>query len=388
MSAYIIYFILILLPLSILFVVIVLLWELFTRRTKKRHGFHPDKHHPLTLARSDKNPILMPGGQDWEREAVMNPAAVKDEDGTVHLFYRAIGSDGVSRIGYARSKDGVQFEERLAYPVFALPREASSMDWRRRLHMHPGLLASGGTWSGTEDPRAVIMDNRMYLSFSAFEGWDSVRIGVTSISLDDLRAQKWHWTPPTFLSPPHQVHKNWVLFPEKIMGKFAILHSISPKVEIAYRDSLDAIGKTAPHIEVTQGPRVSGRQGHWDNRVRGAGPPPLKTPRGWLLFYHANDGDRFAHQYRLGAMLLDLVNPERVIARSSMPVLTPEAHYENNGAKPGIVYACGAVIRGTDLHVYYGAADTVIGTAVTKLSDFLDRMVTPSVLQPAPVLFS
>ena len=67
---------------------------------------------PLTLERSAKNPILVPRPDVWwESEAVFNPAALYD-NGRVHLLYRAMGADGISRIGYASSRDGIHFEER------------------------------------------------------------------------------------------------------------------------------------------------------------------------------------------------------------------------------------------------------------------------------------
>lgn len=154
MSDFIIVSILMLLGASIIAVAVVSVEHLVRslRRTKKKRlGFEHDLHHPLTLARSEKNPVMTPREHAWERDGVMNPAAVTDEDGNVHLFYRALGSDGVSRIGYAASKDGVDFSIRPEHPIFALPREADSTMWRRRLHMNPGLAASGGTWSGAED---------------------------------------------------------------------------------------------------------------------------------------------------------------------------------------------------------------------------------------------
>ena len=58
-----------------------------------------------------------------------------------------------------------------------------------------------------------------------------------------------------------------------------------------------------------------GRVGFWDNRVRGAGPPPIKTKEGWLLFYHAIDM-REPSKYKLGAMILDLNDPTKILYRT------------------------------------------------------------------------
>jgi predicted GH43/DUF377 family glycosyl hydrolase len=326
----------------------------------------------LHLIRDDGNPLMTArDAQDWEAQGVLNPAAVDDE-GHVHLFYRAIGGDGVSRVGYASSKDGKKFS-RLPYPVFSLSTEGADAAFKRsqNIENYESLVASGGSWAGVEDPRAVVIDDRLYLTFSAFGGWDSLRMGVSSLSMEDLRQQRWKWTPPVYLSPRGQVHKNWVLFPEKINGKFAVLHSLHSgsreRVLVDYLDTLDQ--EPATDIDSPYAPTTD--DSAWDSRVRGAGPPPIKTPMGWLVLYHAIDR-RDPSRYKLGAMLLDLHDPSRIIFRSKAPVLSPDAPYENEGAKSGVVYACGAVLRNDLLTVFYGGADSVVCAARHSLSKLLD----------------
>jgi predicted GH43/DUF377 family glycosyl hydrolase len=162
-----------------------------------------------------------------------------------------------------------------------------------------------------------------------------------------------------------------VLFPEKIQGKFAILHSISPEIEIEYFDTLEELERGERVIQ-SYYDRVS-RTGSWDNWVRGAGPPPLKTKLGWLLFYHAMDV-RDPNRYKIGAMILDANDPRKVLYRSKVPVLEPDAHYENSGFKSGVVYSCGAVVKDGELYVYYGGGDSVACVAMAKLDTFLDEL--------------
>ena len=207
------------------------------------------------------------------------------------------------------------------------------------------------------------------MSYTAFEGWDSVCIGITSISMEDLKHSRWNWMEPMFASAPGEVNKNWVLFPEKINGKFAVLHSISPEIQVDFIDEINS--KNTKYIKSV--PPSGGRPDHWDNWVRGAGPPPVKTSLGWLLLYHAMD-KKDPNKYKLGCMILDLKDPTKVLYRSNGPVLEPNMPYENDW-KPGVVYASGALIIGKDLVVYYGGGDKYVCVAQTPLKQLLDWMV-------------
>lgn len=311
--------------------------------------------------------------------AVFNPAAFYDR-GRIHLLYRAMGPDGVSRIGYASSPDGIHFDERLDYPVYTpshgFGAPSTDRDSTAEAHYDLKLNPSGGGWAGCEDPRAVTIDGQVYMSFVAFDGWNFVRQALTALPLSDFHQKKWTWRKPVLISPPSQTHKNWVIFPEKINGKYAILHGLSPKVHIEYVDSIDGFdGKT--FIESLPSAGGHGyhdekRKKHWDNRVRGAGAPPLKTPLGWLLLYHAND-KRDPGKYKLGAMLLDLHDPTNVLFRADAPLLEPAEWYENDG-KPGVIYTCGSVIVNDNLIVYYGGGDKHIGVARANLGEFLKAL--------------
>jgi predicted GH43/DUF377 family glycosyl hydrolase len=325
-----------------------------------------------TLVKSFKNPILRPGTSPWTAEAVMNPAAAVIA-GRTHLVYRAIGVDGVSRLGYANSSDGIVFEKILPYPVYVAQKPRNLAGHARRYS--PVMYPSGGSWGGCEDPRMVLIEGRVYVTFTMFDGWDFIRVAAISIAEEDfLAGQFWKWDGPHILSKPREVHKNWVLFPEKIHGKYAILHSISPNIEIAYRDSIEDIGTDEPFIESWVGSRENiPPRDTWDTYVRGAGAPPLRTAHGWLLFYHAIDR-RDPGRYKLGAMILDFSDPTKVLYRSTAPVLAPDETYENRG-KPGVVYVCGSVVRDGTLFVYYGGADKVVCVATTSFTEFVDALI-------------
>jgi predicted GH43/DUF377 family glycosyl hydrolase len=213
--------------------------------------------------------------------------------------------------------------------------------------------------------------------YTAFDGWGSIRIALSSIDLKDFLNKRWEWSKPALISPPGEIHKNWVLFPERVNGKYAILHSISPNVMVDYFDTLEELEK-GDRVITSRYDRVS-RTGNWDSWIRGAGPPPIKTKIGWLLFYHAMD-IRDPDRYKLGAMILDSKDPTKVLYRSQSPILEPDMHYENSGFKSGVVYSCGAVVKDGELYVYYGGGDSVVCVAMANLNTFLvelERHGTP-----------
>jgi predicted GH43/DUF377 family glycosyl hydrolase len=351
--------ILILLSVSVLVCVIYLVIHLINLYKKRNVPKN------LTLTRYENNPVITPKPYSkWETVATFNPAAVKDDEGFVHLLYRAIGDDGVSRIGHAKSSDGVIFRDKSSFPVYVSTPSSCDND-KTPKYYDTTMYASGGSWGGCEDPRAVVIDGRVYMTYTAFDGWQSVRIALTSISMEDLKANKWNWKKPKFISSASEVNKNWVLFPEKVNGKFAVLHSISPEIKIDYIDDLDYIEEKYIKSTAPSG----GRKNSWDNWMRGAGSPPVKTDIGWLLLYHAMDKND-PNKYKVGCMILDLNDPTKILYRSNKPLFEPIASYENDG-KPGVVYASGSLILGDDLFVYYGGGDKNVCVAKTPLKPLL-----------------
>lgn len=335
------------------------------------------RYHPKILNRYHGNPIIEPRHHhDWEVEGTFNPAVVEDDEGIIHLLYRAVGRDGISRVGYAKSKDGMYFTKRSPVPVFEPTMGYGLPDPSKvsgPVAYNPAIYTSGGGWGGSEDPRLVRIGRTVYMMYVAFEGWGSMRIALTSISLEDFKAGRWKWRKPTLISPPNKMAKNWLLFPEKVNGKFAIIHGIAPKIMVEYVDDIDNFTDYI-HSERPEGAPQPGRLNAWDGLLRGAGPPPLKTELGWLLLYHALDKTDQS-KYKLGAMILDINDPTKVLYRSKHPILSPDVHYENNG-KPGVVYASGAIIRDDDLYIYYGGADKVVCVATTPLKQLLKYLQT------------
>lgn len=331
----------------------------------------------LKLKKEEQNPIIKPRPEnEWESRETFNPAAVH-LDGKIHLLYRALGEKGVSVLGYAASEDGVSIDERLDHPVY-LPSQLFEYGGEKTGPAPRYPYMSGGSWSGCEDPRVSVIGDELYMTYVAFNGCHPPGVALTSIKIEDFLNKNWNWKMPKLISKPGEIQKNWVLFPEKIRGKFAVLHSISPRILIDYFDSLDYDRMT---IESYHNNRADDNR--WDNILRGVGAPPLKTNLGWLVLYHAMDR-RDPNRYKVGAMILDEYNPEKVLYRCSHPILEPIEHYENEGSKAGVVYVCGSVIKDDNLFVYYGGADRFTCVATAPIKEFLETLVhssKPAVLQ-------
>jgi len=337
--------------------------KVVARKTRKKAPLIEDqaKTASSALNRIEENPIILPSPENnWEAWQVFNPGVILLTD-KIHFIYRAIGEDGISRFGYASSNDGCTINERLSYPVYAHQITTSLLNYYS--------FVSGGSFGGAEDPRLTRVDeeDRIYMTYTACD--EGLQMALSSIKISDFFAQRWRWKQPVLISRPGETHKNWVIFPEKINGKYAILHSISPEISIAYRDNLEF--ERGEYIKSYYNGKNKDQNG-WEKWIRGAGAPPLKTDRGWLLFYHAMDGS--LDKYKVGAMLLDLNDPTKVIYRSSKPILEPEKDYENNGFKAGVVYISGAVIKDGEVLVYYGASDSYVSMARANLEEFLDKL--------------
>ena len=310
----------------------------------------------LRFERSEENPILLPLPDNaWESKAVFNPAALY-EDKKVHLIYRAMGADDTSVFGYAVSTDGIHIDERLPEPIYA-PRENFEQK------THPGN-------SGCEDARVTCINDTYYMCYTAFDGTTPPRVALTSIASEDFLARRFdRFTTPILISPPGIDDKDAALFPEKINGKYVFIHRFQPSIDLNYIESLDDFNDG--HF-LTRNPILAPRIGMWDDLKIGLSSAPLKTKAGWLLIYHGVSSKD--HTYRVGAALLDLKHPEKVIGRTRTPLFEPEMPYEKEGVVPNVVFPCGSIIVGKKLLIYYGGADTVIGIASLDVSELLEEL--------------
>ncbi len=339
------------------------------KKIKKKIAEKVSRKKEHVIKKCKENPIISPNEEnDWESWQTFNPAAILIGD-NVHLLYRAIGNDAISRLGYAASEDGFNVDERHPEPAY----EHCTGDAGKYVCYS---IASGGSWGGCEDPRIVRVgdEDKLYITYTACDG--GLRVGLSSIKIKDFVNKNWRWTTPQLISPLGEVHKNWIIFPEKINGKYAIMHSISPDISIEYLDSLEDISKPIKSYYHPGKPKK-----RWDSFVRGPGPPPIKTKYGWLLFYHGMNHKDMS-KYKLGAMILDLKDPTKVLYRSKEALLVPDECYENEGFKAGVIYALGAVVKDEDLLIYYGGADSYVCVAHVNFEKFLKALTKKKIKLP------
>ncbi|TSC76759.1 MAG: hypothetical protein G01um101433_685 [Parcubacteria group bacterium Gr01-1014_33] len=314
----------------------------------------------FAVARAQENPIIAPMGKnDWEAWQTFNPGVILLDD-KIHFLYRAIGTDGISRLGYAVSNDGFSIRERMPHPVY----QHAMTHYSFNIHSY----LSGGGWGGCEDPRLTLIGDTIYMAYVACDQ-GLPQLSLTSISKKDFLERNWKWSAPKNISPPGMIVKSGCLFPETIKGKHVILYRIFPDIWIDARDTFDF--PNGAHLEGA--PEIKIRPRFWDSRKIGPGAPPIKTKYGWLLIYYGVD-ERDSSRYKMGAMLLDKDNPAKVVYRSRQPILEPDEWYENEGHKAGIVYPCGAVVKNGELLIYYGAADSFVCVASADLDEFLESM--------------
>jgi predicted GH43/DUF377 family glycosyl hydrolase len=315
---------------------------------------------PPLFSRSPSNPILTSTDRWWESRSVFNPGVAVVE-GRVALVYRAVGGDGLSRLGLAWTRDGERIDERSELPFY----EAALDDPYGRL--------------GVEDPRVTPLDGQYYVTYCKASVdtadtpplyWETAPFRVrTGIGLTrDFRSM----VEVSSLRPDTNT-KDGVLFPERIRGKYAALVREYPNIQ--YLTSPDLKEWSEP---VTVLERIPGT---WEGERIGAGPPPIRTPWGWLLLYHGNE---YLHMpenkrmYCMGLAVLDAEHPTKVLYRHSEPIFRPEAPYEVAGPVGNVVFGTGIVELGDRVFLYYGAGDGVIGVAMadrTALYDLIGQGV-------------
>ncbi len=278
------------------------------------------------------NPVLSPRGETWEAKDVFNPATWTDGE-AVWMLYRAEDRtgpgqwNGTSRIGLARSSDGIHFE-REPEPVL-VPTE----EWEL-----PG---------GCEDPRLVRIDGTFYLTYTAYDG-ETARLALATSP--DLR----RWTKHGLVFPERGWTKSGAILERPVGGKYWMYFGDT--------DVWAAHSQDLRNWTVVEPPVLRRRPRSFDSRVVEPGPAPLVTREGILLLYNGADDDL---HYAAGQALFDSADPRRLLKRSATPFLLPTEVHERRGQVPEVVFVQGLVRFQRRWLLYFGMADSHIGVAMT-----------------------
>ncbi len=282
-------------------------------------------------------PVVNAGGKVEIIEIPLNDPHLVASDPRV-VQYK--GLDYLTTISHLRlfaSDDGIRFYE---------PKSCDFITGLGKLEQY-----------GIEDARVTQMDGTYYITYTA--------VSENGVGVAMRTTRDWHsFEYKGMILPPH--NKDCALFEEKINGKFYALH----------RPSSPQIGGN--FIWLTESPDgvhwgnhqciLKTRPMSWDSARIGAGAAPIRTENGWLEIYHGANAE---HQYSLGAFLMDLNDPSRVIARTIKPIMVPTEDYELSGFFGFVVFTNGHVVDGDQLTIYYGAADEFVCGAHFSIAEIL-----------------
>jgi predicted GH43/DUF377 family glycosyl hydrolase len=295
------------------------------------------------ITRYPGNPILTKHAVPYVVETVHNAAVTKVGHRYVMLF-RAHQRTGRSILGIAESDDGFRFDVRPE--PFMVPATE-------------GEFARAEEY-GVEDPRVTPIDGRYYITYSAYSR-HGVRIGLAVT--DDFQAVK------RVALITEADHRNVVLFPEKVGGRYARLdrpHSHIGKWSIWISYSPDLVHWGDSRLIIAPASY------HWDEMKIGPGAPPIATEHGWLEIYHGVFETMAGAVYRLGVALLDRQDPSRVLGVADEWVLQPEDPWEVNGYVPNVVFTCGAIPEPDgSVKIYWGGADSVMCAGTARIDDLV-----------------
>lgn len=355
------------------------------------------------FTRCPENPIVTPGLYDWRRAVTFNPGVLRDDDGRFYLYERAAGGLRPFHcyIGLLASEDGVHFQHVTDQPVFT-PEMA------------------GSRYGSVQDPRVVKIEGVYYMTYafrpyawSSYptgvgvpESHESEFPGVERAPFDPNRpgsanvqggrpdnqtrsgiavsTDRVHWRHHVWATPPELDDRDVILFPEKIHGRYAILRRPIQFVGREYGTDYPGIWISfSEDLQNWSPPTLLLKPEYpWEDNRIGGSTPPLRTEAGWLLFYHGVENRHPPTRrvcYRLGAALLDLQDPTRVLARTASFLMEPETYYERFGLYiPNVIFPTGAVLHDDVIRLYYGVCDTAIALATAPLEQVLERLLSGS----------
>lgn len=333
-----------------------------------------------------KGIILSKTHLEFENEAVLNPAVIREGD-HIHMFYRAVRSGNHSSIGYCRLDEPKSIAERWEKPIIEPEFDYES--------------------HGVEDARITKIDELYYLTYTAYDGISAM--GALATSKDLLHFEKRGIIVPQITYARfvrfaeeakinekyyhnHKFYyqeansekkimlwdKNVIFFPRRIDGKLVFLHRIRPGIQLVSLDKIEDLNEKfwEKYFAHLQDFMVMDPVHKHESNYIGGGCPPIETEFGWLLIYHGVESTKKGLVYSACAALLDLHNPAKEIARLPYPLFSPEYIWEKFGEINNVVFPTGAIVIDDTLSIYYGASDSHVAMASLSLSDLLSELLS------------
>jgi beta-1,4-mannooligosaccharide/beta-1,4-mannosyl-N-acetylglucosamine phosphorylase len=291
------------------------------------------------FTRHPGNPIVTAAAVP-RANSIHNPAIVRRGEGDYAGVFRVdeISMSFTLHVGF--SPDGIEWE------IDPEPLRMESDD--------PEVFVTEHSY----DPRLTRLGDTYYLTWCN-QSSQGPAIGMATTEDFVTFRQRENPLPPA--------NRNCVLFPRTIAGHYAVFHRPSDRGHTPFGDVFYA---TSPDLVHWGRHRfVFGPADGWQSLKVGPGPHPIETDDGWLLIYHGVWRSCNGYLYSVGAALLDLDEPWKVLHRTKDYLLAPSEPYERVGDVPNVCFPSSAVVEGEDLRLYYGAADTCVALAQAKLSE-------------------
>ena len=328
--------------------------------------------------------ILSPTKKGFESKAVLNPGVFQEEN-TLHFLYKAMQEGEPSTIGYAKTNNPLKISERREKPIIR-----GEFDYEIQ---------------GVEDAKIVKIDNIYYITYMVYDGIN--KMGALATSKDMIHFEKKGVISPKInyhdfesqinfssqhINPKYHYFYNLfkeigmendplrfiriralVLFPRKINGKFAMLFSIYPGIQIVYFDRFEDLTKAFwnNYFENFINHIILDPQDIYEVNYIGLGCVPIETNEGWLLIYYGVQETTTGIRNFIRVALLDLENPKMVLSRLKSPLFSPYKLVLEKNQISDMVFPTGYAIYDDDLYIYYGFSKKIIASISTKLSKLL-----------------
>lgn len=312
----------------------------------------PQRYHGVVW-RHQSNPII-----DWnptpKTARIFNSAVIPYNGGFIGIF-RADHKHGKAFLHVGRSLDGYKWDimdEEIRW------KDESGKDFQPYY---------------AYDPRLVKIEDTYYIIFcTEFGGGPTLGLGTTKDFKEFIRLEN------VFVP----CNRNGVLFSKRVNGNYLMLSRPSDSGHTPFGDIFLSESPDLKFWGKHRKVMTKGGSGWWQGLKIGAGSSPIETTEGWLLFYHGVSSTCNGYVYSMGAAILDIDYPSKVLYRTRDYILTPEKGYETTGFVPNVLFPC-ATLTDADtgrIAIYYGAADTYVSIAYAQVNELVDYIKANSEL--------